>query len=128
MLGALEGLAVESGLLTPIALGYLIWLGPSQHLGTGVGPTLLLIGAGVITAGPLYLFALAAPRIPLGTLGMMQFISPTIQLLTGIFVLHQLVPPLYFVGLALVWIGLGFYLTGSLRNTRRAAVVSELPD
>jgi len=128
VLGALEGLAVESGLLAPIALGYLIWLGPSQHLGTGLGPTLLLIGAGVITAGPLDLFALAAPRIPLGTLGMMQFISPTIQLLTGIFVLHQLVPPLYFVGLALVWVGLGFYLTGSLRNTRRAALVSDLPD
>lgn len=128
VLGALEGLAVESGVLVPVALGYLIWLGPSQHLGTGVGPTLLLIGAGVITAGPLYLFALAAPHIPLGTLGMMQFISPTIQLLTGIFVLHQQVPPLYFVGLALVWVGLGFYLTGSLRSMRRAALVSELPD
>ncbi len=129
VLGALEGLAVESGILVPIALGYLIWLGPSQHLGTGVGPTLLLLGAGVITAVPLYLFAMAAPRIPLGTLGMMQFISPTIQLLTGIFVLHQAVPPLYFVGLALVWVGLGFYLTGSLRSTRRAALVAgELPD
>jgi chloramphenicol-sensitive protein RarD len=124
VLGALEGLAVESGLLVPIALGYLIWLGPSQHLGTGVAPTLLLIGAGVITAGPLWLFAIAAPRIPLGTLGMMQFISPTIQLMTGIFVLHQQVPPLYFVGLALVWVGLGFYLTGSLRNTRRLALVA----
>jgi chloramphenicol-sensitive protein RarD len=128
VLGALEGLAVESGVLVPVALGYLIWLGPSQHLGTGVGPTLLLIGAGVITAGPLYLFAMAAPRIPLGTLGMMQFISPTIQLLTGIFVLHQQVPPLYFVGLALVWVGLGFYLTGSLRNTRRMALVADLPN
>ena len=129
VLGALEGLAVESGVLVPVALGYLVWLGPSQHLGTGVGPTLLLIGAGVITAGPLYLFAMAAPRIPLGTLGMMQFISPTIQLLTGIFVLHQAVPPLYFVGLALVWVGLGFYLTGSLRSTRRAALVAgQLPD
>ena len=124
VLGALEGLAVESGVLTPIALGYILWLGPSQHLGTGVGPTLLLIGAGVITAGPLWLFAIAAPRIPLGTLGMMQFISPTIQLLTGIFVLGQRVPPLYWVGLGLVWVGLGFYLTGSLRNTRRAALVA----
>ena len=124
VIGALEGLAVESGVLVPIALGYLIWLGPSQHLGTGVGPTLLLIGAGVITAGPLWLFAIAAPRIPLGTLGMMQFISPTIQLMTGIFVLGQRVPPLYWLGLGLVWVGLGFYLTGSLRNTRRAALVA----
>ncbi|HEY5277564.1 MAG TPA: EamA family transporter RarD, partial [Coriobacteriia bacterium] len=124
VLGALEGLAVESGVLVPMALGYLIWLGPSQHLGTGVGPTLLLIGAGVITAGPLWLFAIAAPRIPLGTLGMMQFISPTIQLMTGIFVLGQRVPTLYWVGLGLVWVGLGFYLTGSLRNTRRAALVA----
>jgi chloramphenicol-sensitive protein RarD len=124
VLGALEGLAVESGVLVPIALGYLIWLGPSQHLGTGVGPTLLLIGAGVITAGPLWLFAIAAPRIPLGTLGMMQFISPTIQLMTGIFVLGQRVPTLYWLGLGLVWVGLGFYLTGSLRNTRRAALVA----
>jgi len=124
VLGALEGLAVESGVLVPMALGYLIWLGPSQHLGTGVGPTLLLIGAGVITAGPLWLFAIAAPRIPLGTLGMMQFISPTIQLMTGILVLGQRVPTLYWVGLGLVWVGLGFYLTGSLRNTRRAALVA----
>lgn len=124
VLGALEGLSVESGVLLPIALGYLVWLGPSQHLGTGVAPTLLLIGAGIITAGPLWLFAIAAPRIPLGTLGMMQFISPTIQLLTGLFVLHQQVPPLYFLGLGLVWVGLGFYLVGSLRNTRRAALVA----
>lgn len=127
VLGALEGLAVESGVLAPVALGYLIWLGPSQHLGTGVGPTLLLMGAGLVTAGPLWLFAIAAPKIPLSTLGMMQFISPTIQLLTGIFVLGQRVPGLYWVGLGLVWVGLGFYLTGSLRNARRAALVADLP-
>src|SRR5664280_601450 len=77
-----------------------------------------------VTAGPLWLFAIAAPRIPLGTLGMMQFISPTIQLMTGLFILHQQVPPLYFLGLGLVWVGLGFYLTGSLRNTRRLAMVA----
>lgn len=127
-IGALEGLAVESGVLTPIALGYLLWLGPAQHLGTGVGPTLLLVGAGAVTAIPLWLFAIAASRIPLGTLGMMQFITPTMQLLIGIFVLHQKVPPLYFAGLALVWIGLGVYLTGSLRNARRLALVADPRD
>ncbi len=124
VLGALEGLAVESGVLVPIAVGYLLVLGPAGHLGTGVGPTLLLIGAGIVTAVPLWIFAIVAPRIPLSTLGMLQFVSPTLQLLTGLFVLGQQVPPLYFAGLALVWIGLGVYLAGSLRNTRRAALVA----
>ncbi|HET7723375.1 MAG TPA: EamA family transporter RarD [Propionibacteriaceae bacterium] len=124
VLGALEGLAVESGVLLPLALGYLVVLGPAGHLGTGVAPTLLLVGAGIVTMVPLWIFAIVAPRIPLSTLGMLQFVSPTLQLLTGLFVLGQRVPPLYFVGLALVWVGLGVYLTGSLRNTRRAALVA----
>ncbi len=124
VLGALEGLAVESGVLIPIAVGYLVVLGPAGHLGTGAGPTLLLVGAGIVTALPLWIFAIVAPRIPLSTLGMLQFVSPTLQLLTGLFVLGQRVPPLYFAGLALVWIGLGVYLMGSIRNTRRMALVA----
>ncbi|MBI4899298.1 MAG: EamA family transporter RarD [Actinobacteria bacterium] len=124
VLGALEGLTVESGVLLPIALGYLLFLGPAGHFGTGLGPTLLLIGAGIVTAVPLWIFAVVAPRIPLSTLGMLQFVSPTLQLLTGLFVLGQHVPPLYFAGLALVWVGLGVYLAGSLRNARRAALVA----
>ena len=120
-LPALQGLAVESGLLTPVAVGYLAWQAFSGvgALGSTPTTTMFLVLAGPVTLLPLWLFAVAAPRIPFGVVGVLQYIGPTIQFLLGITVFSQHVMPSYWAGLVLVWAGSAAYLTSVLR--RRAA-------
>ncbi len=118
-LGALEGLALESGLLTPVACGYLLWFGSGAFSSSG-RDALLLIAGGVITAVPLWLFAKAAPHIPLGVLGMLQFIAPTMTLILSVTWFGQQVPWVFWAGLGLIWCGTALYLGGVLRSRRRA--------
>ncbi|HOB05922.1 MAG TPA: EamA family transporter RarD [Propionibacteriaceae bacterium] len=117
-LGALQGLALESGLLTPVAIGYLLWFGTSAF-SSSWRDALLLFAGGVITAVPLWLFAKAAPRIPLGVLGMLQFIAPTMTLILSVTWFGQQVPWVFWAGLALIWCGTALYLAVFLRTARR---------
>lgn len=121
-IGPLPGLAVETAFLTPIALIYLL----SQGTGAfthDVPTSALLVASGAVTVVPLYLFAIAAPRLSFGLLGMLQYIAPSIMLAIGITVLGQSVPDLYWPGLALVWVGFACYMLGTMaqRRKRRAA-------
>ncbi|GAA1394823.1 EamA family transporter RarD [Luteococcus peritonei] len=120
---ALQGLAMESGLLAPLSLGWMGWLAASGSAAWLHSPrvALLLVVAGVLTAVPLWLFAVAAPGIPLGTLGILQYITPTIQFLLGLFVFGQHVGSHFWVGLVLVWCGSVTYLYGALRSLARPA-------
>ena len=120
-LPALEGLLVESALLTPLALPYLLWLASQGvgHFGVDARLSGLLILAGAFTALPLWFFALAAVRLPYGVLGILQYLGPTLQFLLGITVFGQLVNASYWVGLVVVWIGSAVYLTGALRRSRQ---------
>ena len=108
-LGAVHGLALETALLFLPALAYLLWC---EHTGSGAitqGGTLrsvLLAGAGVVTTTPLLLFAAAARRIPLTLLGVLQYISPTLQFLLGVLVFHEPFSGAQIWGFVLVWIGL----------------------
>lgn len=112
-LGAFEGLTLETGLLLPPALGWLVW---SEYLGTGVfvhvglSSDLLLMGAGVITTAPLVMFATAARRIPLSLIGILQYIAPTIQFLIGVFLYHEPFAASQLVGYSLVWLAVIFFL------------------
>ena len=83
--GAVEGLTVETLLLTPVALTYVVWLQASGDgtLTEGPGHALLLAGTGVVTALPLLLFGAAATRVPLSTLGLLQYVAPVMQFLHG---------------------------------------------
>jgi chloramphenicol-sensitive protein RarD len=81
----LLGLALETSWLTPVALGYLL-LQPDQQFGRQPIPTLLLLGAGVVTSLPLFCFSSAAQRLPLSTMGFFQYIAPSLQLLLGVWV------------------------------------------
>jgi chloramphenicol-sensitive protein RarD len=111
-LGALEGFAVETALLTPIALAYLGWLLAQGTLEFSVAsPTLcaLLIGAGPVTTAPLVLFAAGARRIPFSLLGVLQYVAPTLQWLSGIFVFHEAFNPHKALGFAFIWIALVLY-------------------
>ena len=117
---ALPGLAVETIMLTPFAVGYLLWcevagIGSMGHSGTLVDVLLLL--SGVVTAVPLVLFTYGARRIPLSTIGVIQFIGPSLQLVCGLLVFGEPFPAARAMGFVLIWIGLLIY---ALNGWRRA--------
>ena len=87
--------------------------------GTTPAASGLLVLAGVLTAVPLWLFAIAAPRLPLGVVGILQYLGPTIQFLLGITVFGQVVSPSYWAGLVLVWSGSAVYLTSAFAGSVR---------
>jgi chloramphenicol-sensitive protein RarD len=118
-LGALEGFTVETALLTPCALGYLLWQfghGGLEFAAAPSGMRWLLIAAGPMTTIPLLLFAAGARRISFSLLGVLQYLSPTMQWLTGIFVLHEPFDPHKAVGFGLIWIALLLYAADGARS------------
>jgi chloramphenicol-sensitive protein RarD len=128
--GALQSLTVETSVLFVPALAYLVVLGArgdGQFGPAGAGPSLLLAAAGVATAVPLLFFASAARRVPLSTLGLLQYLTPVLQLLTGVLVYDEPMPPSRVAGFALVWAALvllsidGLRHGHSVRRDRRAA-------
>ena len=122
-LGAIEGLALETALLAPLAFGGLVWLalqGQGQF-GQGDRSTdLWLLAAGPFTAIPLLLFASAARRVSLATLGLMQYLSPSIQFVLGVFVYQEPFTSSRGVGFLLIWAALALYSAESWRALRRA--------
>jgi chloramphenicol-sensitive protein RarD len=89
---ALPGLALETLLLLPLALGYLVWCqleGSGAFGNRGVAISWLLVGSGPVTAVPLFLFAYAARRLPYSTVGLLQYVSPTLQLLCGVWLFAE---------------------------------------
>ncbi len=119
--GAVESLVVETVLISPIAIGYLVFLtatGASTFATAGTGHLLLVMGTGAVTVVPLLCFGGAATRIPLSTLGLMQYITPTLQFLLGIFFFHEPMPAMRWVGFALIWLALVLYTAETLRKRR----------
>jgi chloramphenicol-sensitive protein RarD len=119
---ALEGLTIEAAVLTPVALGYLIWLGAtggSTFTTHGPDHTLLLISTGAVTAIPLLMFAGAAAAIPLSQLGVLFYLNPTMQFLIGVFVAHEPLSSGRLVGFALVWVALAVFTADGLSRHRR---------
>ncbi len=118
---ALPGLAAETVLLTPFAVAFLIGcevagIGAMGHSGSRVDVLLLL--SGVVTAVPLVLFAYGARRIPLSTMGVIQFIGPTLQLVCGLVVFGEPFPASRATGFVLIWIGLAIYAVNGWRISR----------
>ena len=105
-LGALEGLALENLLLAPVVLPALLWwtLNRDGVMLQGISPLLgWLLLAGPLTALPLLCFAAAARRLPLATLGMVQYLSPTLQLLLGVWLFHEPFDSRRLLGFVLIW-------------------------
>ena len=122
----LVGLTVETALLAPLALGYLIWLqftGNSAYLANGPGLTIALTLAGAITAVPLLLFAAASGRIPLSMMGLIQYLTPCIQFAIGVWVNHEAMPPSRWIGFGLVWVALVLLTIDSLHAARRPTMI-----
>ena len=121
--GAVETLTVESALLTPVALGYLAFLQVSGGLTfghLGWAHSLLLVASGLVTVVPLLCFAAAATRLPLSTLGLLQYIAPTLQFLLGVLYFGESMSVGRWVGFALVWLALVILTAYGVRQARRA--------
>lgn len=116
--GAVESLAFETLVVGPLALGYLIWLGPRGHIGDGGMLTVLLLTCGIVTVVPLLLFGAAAIRMPLSTLGLIQYLTPIIQFVLGVAVYHETMSPMRWAGFVLVWIALAVFTTEAIRHRR----------
>jgi chloramphenicol-sensitive protein RarD len=121
-IGPLEGLAVETAVLTPVAAVFLL-AGAGTFTTEGPGHVALLVGGGVVTAIPLLLFGAAAGRVTLTTLGMLQYVTPTIQFLIGVLLLHEPMGPVRLLGFALVWTALAVFTVDLLRQRRRGVVL-----
>jgi chloramphenicol-sensitive protein RarD len=125
----LGGLTLETGLLFAPAAIYLVIAnargdGAFGHAGTHA--TLLLAGSGIVTTVPLLMFASAAHRVPLSVIGILQFISPTIQFLLGVFVYREPFTRAQLVGFAMVWAALVIFAAdGFLAHAQPRAVLDE---
>ncbi|MCG7202864.1 EamA family transporter RarD [Streptomyces sp. BK329] len=123
-LGGVESLAAETAIQFLPALGYLLWLaghGDSSFLDDGAGHAALLASTGIVTAVPLVCFGAAAIRVPLSTLGLLQYLAPVFQFLLGIVYFHEAMPVERWAGFALVWLALSLLTWDALRTARRAA-------
>ena len=107
-LGALEGLAIETLISAFFYLGYLIYIGNqgTGQFGHGWGISLLLIGAGAVTAIPLLLFNGSANRLPFTSIGLLQYITPTLQFSVGVWIRHEEMPAGRWIGFVIIWIAL----------------------
>ncbi|MEO6702533.1 MAG: EamA family transporter RarD [Jatrophihabitantaceae bacterium] len=124
--GAIESLAVETGVLAGPALITLFVLAGQSQLTFGqhgAGQAALLAGTGAVTAIPLLLFGAGARRLPLSTIGLLQYLAPVLQFAVGVGIRHEPLPPARLAGFALVWIALAV-LTGDAIYRQRAAALS----
>nr|WP_279592831.1 EamA family transporter RarD [Streptomyces liangshanensis] len=122
-LGGLESLAAETVILFLPALGYLVWLqvrGTATFGAEGAGNALLLVSTGLVTAVPLVCFGAAAIRVPLSTLGLLQYLAPLFQFALGVAYFHEAMPAERWAGFSLVWLALTILTWEALRTGRRA--------
>ena len=123
--GAVESLTVETTLLTPLALVYFVWLtstGDNALTTDGVATAALLAGTGLLTAVPLLLFSASATRIPLTWIGLLQYITPTMQFVIGVVVYGEHMSATRWAGFGLVWMALVVLTVDSLSRVRRPAL------
>ncbi|MDQ3276020.1 MAG: EamA family transporter, partial [Actinomycetota bacterium] len=125
---ALESLAVETAVVFVPALGYLLWVtadGAGSFGTSGLSTDLLLVASGLATAVPLLLFGAAAARVPLSTVGLLQYLTPTVQLLIGLYLLGESVDGVQLVGFTLVWAALIVLSAATLRRRSPRDAVPE---
>jgi chloramphenicol-sensitive protein RarD len=121
-LGSLEGVTLETLLLFPLALGYLLYRessGGAAFVHAGAGTSLLLVCSGAVTIVPLLLFAAGARRITLISLGLLQYIAPTLQFFLGVVVYGEPLSAKRLIGFCLIWLALAIYtVDGIVRSGR----------
>jgi len=127
VLNSAEGLFLETALLSVPAVVFLLLVQARGEMAfghSGATTTLLLMGTGVVTSIPLLLFAAGARRITMTTLGLLQYIAPTLQFLIGVLIYHEAFGPDRVVGFGLIWLALIFYTVESLWQRRVALLLA----
>ena len=120
--GSIIGLLLETSILTPVALAYTITLGiqgSGAFFSIGLHTDMLLVGAGLVTAVPLLLFAHGARRIQYSTVGFLQYIAPTGQLLVGVFLYKELFTRIHAISFGFVWVAIIIYSISSFLSYKR---------
>ncbi|HEY6747741.1 MAG TPA: EamA family transporter RarD [Mycobacteriales bacterium] len=120
---AMESLGVETAVLALPAAAYLGWLtlaGDATFTAHGPGHALLMAAAGPVTAVPLLLFGAATRRLPLSTVGLLQYLAPVLQFAFGVLLFHEPMPAARLAGFALVWLALVVFTVESVRHSRRS--------
>jgi chloramphenicol-sensitive protein RarD len=118
-IGASEGVAFENFVFVPVAIGYLIWLSSNGGNNFGIDQpqiTFLMVLSGLITAVPLILFAKAARLIPLSTVGIIQFLAPSIQLVVGVTLYNEPFKQVEMIGFGLIWLAVAIYMLDAVRR------------
>jgi chloramphenicol-sensitive protein RarD len=126
--GAVQSLAVETLVLVPVAFGYLLTLhtaGDASFGRHGLGHIGLLVASGALTALPLLCFGAAATRIPLSMIGMLQYLTPTLQFLIGVLVYQEQMTSGRWVGFVMVWSALVLFTTATLHRRTRLRTATE---
>lgn len=119
--GPVESLALEITFIAPFALGYILWQelsGQGAFFKEGWDKTALLFGGGAVTVFPLLLFGYATRAIRLSDVGFIQYISPTMMVLIGVFILKEPFHPTRLPGFVFVWIGLVLYSVSTIRRAK----------
>lgn len=120
-LGSLYGLTLETGIVFPVAVIYIVLVGlngTGEFLHNGSLIDVFLIGSGLVTTIPLLMFASAAKQIPLTIVGLLQFIAPTIQFLIGVFIYKEPFDQAHFIGFSIVWVALIIFAVESYMANR----------
>jgi chloramphenicol-sensitive protein RarD len=120
-----DGLLLESSVLVIPAMAYVIWLaaaGKSTFTSVSAAHTVLLVLAGALTAIPLLLFADSANRIPMTSLGVLQYTAPILQFLTGVYFMHEPMPGSLLIGFGLVWLAIIVFTWDAIRHARKGRV------
>nr|WP_039797143.1 EamA family transporter RarD [Nocardia araoensis] len=125
-LDALRGIAAEGIVAAPFALVFVIALAVTGHseFASGPGHTALMVATGPVTLVPLLLFAVAAQRVALSTMGLLQYLTPALQMAWGVAVVHEPMPASRWAGFALIWAALAIFTAHALLRARRARRVS----
>jgi chloramphenicol-sensitive protein RarD len=118
---AVAGLLVETSLLAPLAAGWLAWLWwrGEAHFGTSPGMSVLLLSAGAVTALPLVWFALGVHRLRLSTVGLLQYVAPTLQFTLAVVAYREPFGSTQAVTFAFIWTGLAIYTADAIGKARR---------
>ena len=124
---AVAGLAIETGILLPFAAGWLIWsyLSGERIFGSSDFDVMLLAVAGIVTATPLLLFTAAAKRLRYSTLGMLQFLAPTLQFLLAVLIYGEPFTTAHAIAFGAIWIALGLYVVAIIRHARASVTLPE---
>jgi chloramphenicol-sensitive protein RarD len=124
---AVSGLAIETAIMAPLAIVTLVVVAATSGLTlAALGPlhAVLMLSLGVATATPLLLFAAGARRLPLSTMGFTQYIAPILQLIIGVVLLHEAMPPERWVGFGIVWLALVILTIDMLRHSNRQRAIA----